>query len=229
MSIRTWAWYPTMGARPTCGWPISGNFCTSRAFWRSRAAGKRPWCEIRCARRISTGSVPGPISRTTRGSTFSSTPGRDRNSTGLRPSCCWPCARGLTGKWGGNPVAVALPRRDAYILGQWGDQCGDVVFAWDHGYVSGYYGQWRGIAGGGCVGAPNVFGAHHGGFLPTQSEASSSFGSWLLAGPGVKRGYERPVDKLGYIHAVDVVPTFCRILGAEPPRQAQGNGGAGSV
>ena len=123
---------------------------------------------------------------------------------------------------GRNPVAIALPRRDAYILGQWGDQCGDVVFAWDHGYVSGYYGQWRGIAGGGCVGAPNVYGAHHGGFLPTQSEASSSYGSWLLAGPGVKQGYERPVDKLGYIHAADVVPTFCQMLGAEPPRQAQG-------
>ena len=123
---------------------------------------------------------------------------------------------------GRNPVAIALPRRDAYILGQWGDQCGDVVFAWDHGYVSGYYGQWHGIAGGGCVGAPNVFGAHHGGFLPTMSEVSSSFGSWLMAGPGVKRGYERPVDKLGYIHAADVVPTLCRILGAEPPRQAQG-------
>lgn len=123
---------------------------------------------------------------------------------------------------GRNPVAVALPRRDAYLLGQWGDQCGDVVFVWDHGYVSGYYGQWRGIAGGGCVGAPNVYGAHHGGFLPTQSQTSSSFGSWLLAGPGVKQGYERPVDKLGYIYAADVVPTFCQMLGAEPPRQAQG-------
>ena len=67
-----------------------------------------------------------------------------------------------------------------------------------------------------------MYGAHHGGFLPTQSEASSSFGSWLLAGPGVKQGYERPVDRLGYIHAADVVPTFCQMLGAEPPRQAQG-------
>jgi arylsulfatase A-like enzyme len=44
----------------------------------------------------------------------------------------------------------------------------------------------------------------------------------LLAGPGVKRGYERPVEKLGYIHAADVVPTFCHLLGAEPPGQAQG-------
>ncbi len=123
---------------------------------------------------------------------------------------------------GRNPVAVALPRRDAWLLGQWGDQCGDVVFAWDHGYVSGYYGQWRGIAGDASVGAPNVYGAHHGGFLPTQSRDSSSFGSWLLAGPGVKAGYERPADKLGYIHAADVVPTFCHLLGAEAPAQSQG-------
>ena len=123
---------------------------------------------------------------------------------------------------GRNPVAVALPRRDAWLLGQWGDQCGDVVFAWDHGYVSGYYGQWRGIAGDASVGAPNVYGAHHGGFLPTRSRDSSSFGSWLLAGPGVKAGYERPADKLGYIHAADVVPTFCHLLGAEAPAQSQG-------
>ena len=123
---------------------------------------------------------------------------------------------------GRTPIAVALPRRDAYLLGQWGDQCGDVIFAWDHGYVSGYYGQWRGIVGGGAVGAPEVYGAHHGGFVPTQNELSSSFGSLLLAGPGLKRGYERPAEQLGYIHAVDVVPTFCYLLGAEPPAQSQG-------
>ena len=29
---------------------------------------------------------------------------------------------------GRNVIAIALPRRDAYILGQWGDQCGDVIF-----------------------------------------------------------------------------------------------------
>ncbi len=106
---------------------------------------------------------------------------------------------------GRNPFAIALPNRDAYLLGQWGDQCGDVIFAWDHGYVRGYYGQWRGIVGGGCVGAPEEFGAHHGGFVPTQSDISSSFGSFLLAGPGLKQGYERPAETLGYIHAADVV------------------------
>ena len=123
---------------------------------------------------------------------------------------------------GRTPVAMALPKRDAYLLGQWGDQCGDVVFAWDHGYVSGYYGQWKEIVGGGCVGAPSVFGAHHGGFVPTQSHISSSFGSFLIAGKGLKQGYERPSEKLGYIHAVDIVPTLCHILGVDPPAQAQG-------
>jgi predicted AlkP superfamily phosphohydrolase/phosphomutase len=123
---------------------------------------------------------------------------------------------------GRNPIAIALPRRDAYLLGQWGDQCGDVIFAWEHGYVSGYYGQWQGIVGGGSVGAPEVFGAHHGGFIPTQSEISSSYGSFFLAGPGLKKGYERPTDKLGYIHAADIVPTLCRIFGIEPPAQTQG-------
>ena len=123
---------------------------------------------------------------------------------------------------GRNVVAIALPKRDAYLLGQWGDQCGDVIFAWDHGFVSGYYGQWKGIVGGGNVGAPEVFGAHHGGFIPTSSDISSSFGSFLLAGPGLKEGYERPTDKLGYIHAADVVPTLCHIFGVAPPAQSQG-------
>ena len=123
---------------------------------------------------------------------------------------------------GRTPVAIALPKRDAYILGQWGDQCGDVIFAWEHGYVSGYYGQWEGIVGGGAVGAPKVYGAHHGGFIPTQSETSSSLGSLMLAGADIKKSYERPTETLGYIHAVDVVPTFCHILGVAPPAQSQG-------
>ncbi len=124
---------------------------------------------------------------------------------------------------GRTPIAIALPKRDAYLLGQWGDQCGDVIFAWDHGYVSGYYGQWKGIVGNGtAVGAPEVYGAHHGGFIPTRSDISSSFGSFLLSGPGLKKGYERPSETLGYIHAADVVPTFCHILGVSPPAQSQG-------
>ena len=80
----------------------------------------------------------------------------------------------------------------------------------------------KGIVGGAAVGAPEVYGAHHGGFIPTQSDISSSFGSFLLSGPGLKKGYERPSRTLGYIHAADVVPTFCHILGVSPPAQSQG-------
>ncbi len=123
---------------------------------------------------------------------------------------------------GSTPIAIALPKRDAYLLGQWGEQCGDVIFAWDHDYVSGYYTQWLGIEGGGNVGAPLVYGAHHGGFIPTDNGFSSTFGSFLLAGPGLKRGYERPAERLGYIHAADVVPTICHLLGVDPPAQSQG-------
>ena len=128
----------------------------------------------------------------------------------------------VDGETGNTVVAIALPKRDAYLLGQWGDECGDVIFAWDHDYVSGYYTQWLGIEGGGNVGAPLVYGAHHGGFIPTTNGFSSTFGSFFLDGPGLKKGYERPVDRLGYIHAVDVVPTFCHVLGVDPPAQAQG-------
>ena len=38
----------------------------------------------------------------------------------------------------------------------------------------------------------------------------------------LKRGMSVYYDSHGYIHAVDVVPTFCHILGAAPPAQSQG-------
>ena len=59
------------------------------------------------------------------------------------------------------------------------------------------------------------------GFLPIDNGFSSTFGS-LLAGPGLKQGYERPWDRLGYIQAVDVVPTPVLFLDIDPPAQSQG-------
>ena len=121
------------------------------------------------------------------------------------------------------PVAVALPKKDAHLIGQWGSQVGDVVFMWDSGYVSGYYGAWKSMVGGDCVGAPEEYGGHHGGIMPTtQTEITSNLGTFFLAGPGIKPGYERPVERLGYIKAVDVVPTVCHLLGIRPPAQSQG-------
>lgn len=123
---------------------------------------------------------------------------------------------------GQTPIAIAMPKRDAYLVGQWGEQCGDVVFVWNHGYVSGYLAQWKKIVDGGSVGAPEVYGAHHGGFLSTQNDISSTFATLMLNGPGLKKGYERPVEKFGYIHTADVVATLCRIFNVTPPAQSQG-------
>ncbi|RMF93166.1 MAG: hypothetical protein D6736_02175, partial [Nitrospinota bacterium] len=124
---------------------------------------------------------------------------------------------------GRTPIALALPKRDAYLLGFWGDQCGDVVFVNDFGYMHGYFGEWGGIKGGGTIGQPEWCGAHHGPQLPTARTAvASNLGCFLMMGPGVKQGYERPVERLGYVHMTQVVPTICHLLGIEPPRQAQG-------
>jgi hypothetical protein len=42
-------------------------------------------------------------------------------------------------------------------------------------------------------------------------------------GPGLKKGYRRPVDRLGYMHQTSVVPIVCHLLGIDPPDQCQGS------
>ncbi|MCY4437413.1 MAG: alkaline phosphatase family protein [Chloroflexi bacterium] len=120
------------------------------------------------------------------------------------------------------PVAVALPKYHAALFGCWGDQCGDIVYAMEDGFVSGYPG---GEAEGQdpYVFKPAEYGAHHGPYLPTARTALSSNLAFLLAhGPGLKSGYQRPVDRLGYVHLTSVVPLVSHLLGFEPPAQCQG-------
>ena len=120
------------------------------------------------------------------------------------------------------PVAVALPKYHAALFGSWGDQCGDIVYAMEDGFVSGYPG---GDAAGQdpYVFKPSEYGAHHGPYLPTARTAQSSNMAFLLShGPGLKEGYRRPVDRLGYVHLTSVVPVVCHLLGIEPPAQCQG-------
>lgn len=124
---------------------------------------------------------------------------------------------------GRTPIALALRKQDAYLLGFWGDQCGDVVFVNEFGYMHGYFGEWGGITGGGYIGQPEWCGAHHGPQLPTaRTEIASNLGCFLMMGPGIKKGYEPPVERYGYIHMTQIVPTICHLLGIEPPIHAQG-------
>jgi len=116
------------------------------------------------------------------------------------------------------PVAFALRKEDAGIVGMWGDQVGDIVLSFERGYV------WAGAEPGTAVSAPTGPIAAHGPQLPsTRTEVSSNMAAFVACGPGIKRGYTRPHEDLGYVRLVDVVPTVCHLLGIEPPAQCEGH------
>lgn len=120
------------------------------------------------------------------------------------------------------PIVVALPKKHAPLLGFWGDQCGDIVFLMDDGYVSGYPSE--DVPGQDpYVWVPESFGAHHGPYLPTaRTDISTNSAFFLGWAKGLKKGYERPVDRLGFMQQTDVVPIVCHLLGIDPPDQCQG-------
>jgi len=111
--------------------------------------------------------------------------------------------------------SLVLRREEAAMLGLWGNRVGDIIYAysptftWSH---SKYENPAR-IVGG----------AHHGPKPPTaETSISSNYAVFMIAGPGVKRGYVRPVNFLGPVFLVDIAPTIAHILGFPPPRHSQG-------
>jgi len=93
-------------------------------------------------------------------------------------------------------VSLALKRRDARVLGLYGEMIGDIVYALD-GRV----------------------GEQHGPFLPTSEwGVGSQKGLFIMCGPGVNRGQvlERTID------IVDIVPTICYLADLPIPAQAEG-------
>ena len=122
-----------------------------------------------------------------------------------------------------SPIAVALPKVHASLLGFWGEQCGDIVFIMEDGYVGGYPSSEAESSADPYVWAPAAYGGHHGPYLPTaRTELSSNMAIFIGRGPGLKQGYIRPVDELGFMHQRDVVSIVSHLLGIEPPAQAQG-------
>jgi predicted AlkP superfamily phosphohydrolase/phosphomutase len=130
---------------------------------------------------------------------------------------------------GKTPIAIALKKRDAAILGLWGDNVGDIIIVTDPDYTITM-----------LAGTPHasnkkvssktwtfpmagITNSCHGTQLLTcQSETSSHLGMFVIIGPRIKKGYERPPEKLGYIRMKDVAPTICHILNISPPSQSQG-------
>jgi hypothetical protein len=99
-------------------------------------------------------------------------------------------------KTGKRPVALALTKKDARLLGLYGNQIGDVVYA--------LY-PW--------------FGSQHGQILPTGEWGLGSLkGLLVFNGPGIKKG-GRLQRTCGL---TDIVPTICYALDLPVPETAEG-------
>ena len=98
---------------------------------------------------------------------------------------------------GKRPVALALAKRDARILGLYGDGIGDVVYA--------LY-PW--------------FGGQHGPILPTAEWGIGSLKALMsLTGPGIKKGHR--LQRTTWLP--DLVPTICYLMDLPMPAQTEGS------
>jgi len=114
-------------------------------------------------------------------------------------------------------VAFALRREDASIVGLWGEHVGDIVFAYSPGFTWGHIFL-------GSDGSVRVGGANHGPQVPTaETEISSNYATFMIVGKDIKKGYVRPIDRVGPVKLVDIAPTVSYILGIKPPRHCQGS------
>ena len=142
---------------------------------------------------------------------------------------------------GKTPVALALPKREAAILGWYGPDSGDIMVILEAGYVwdveahidaeiidaaieSDVAPHWHG------QGPSPVFSDHpppetaaHGHVLPTASTSvSSNMAILAMIGGPAARGYRRDPEKLGPAWLKDIAPTIAHLLGIEPPRHSSG-------
>jgi len=123
---------------------------------------------------------------------------------------------------GKHPIAVALRREDADVLGQGGERCGDVVYFFEKGYdtdpifggphsdqiTTPIFGPWHKLHAGG-----------HSPSFPTTAYSQSSLAAvCFTTGPGIRKGFHHE----GYIHLKDIAPTVCHLLGMEAPRNSEG-------
>jgi predicted AlkP superfamily phosphohydrolase/phosphomutase len=97
---------------------------------------------------------------------------------------------------GKRPIALALTKNDARILGLYGDKIGDVVYAVN---------PW--------------FGSQHGQILPTGKWGVGDLKALLtFTGPGIKKGHR--LQRNAWL--TDIVPTVCYLLDLPVPEHAEG-------
>lgn len=99
-------------------------------------------------------------------------------------------------KTGKRPIALALSKQDARILGLYGDYVGDVIYA-----------------------LHPEFGSQHGQILPTGEWGDGSLrGLLTFTGTGTKKGFRLKRN----VWLTDIVPTICYLMDWPLPEQAEG-------
>jgi predicted AlkP superfamily phosphohydrolase/phosphomutase len=131
---------------------------------------------------------------------------------------------------GNHPVAIALKKRDAALLGLWGDRVGDVIVLMNAEYTAQMDAP---LSADGRVlvkmgpseedddsSHSAVFQAVHGYTLPTSriGRGGSEAGVLIMAGAGLRRGVELGVPVPG----INVAPTVAHLLGIRPPANCEG-------
>ncbi|MDI9221186.1 alkaline phosphatase family protein [Pantoea sp. EA-12] len=107
-----------------------------------------------------------------------------------------------------NAVSVALRRDDAVALGFWGDCAGDIVFAYNTGFV------WGVSQNGEDICPVEEPGANHGPQKPTAETAlGSNYGVMLVYGKGIRHGYYRNRQQRGPYRMTDPAATLAHWLG----------------
>ncbi len=117
---------------------------------------------------------------------------------------------------GKRPIALALKKKDAQLLGFWGATTADIVTVFNGGWAAGV------PAEGKALGGPRDYAEHWCKLPSDRTEVSSDMAMFMIKGPGIKEGYERDPDRLGFMRLVDVVPTISHLMGFRPPEHSQG-------
>lgn len=118
---------------------------------------------------------------------------------------------------GRRAVALALKKRDAPLIGYWGEAAGDVQFIYNAGFV------WGELPPGRSIARTRIPSVNHGPQIPTTEKGlATNMGMLALWGSGVRRGYRRPDETVGPARMSDPAPTIAHLLGIDPPAQNEG-------
>jgi len=113
-------------------------------------------------------------------------------------------------------IALALAKRDAAILGYWGEESGDVLFMYNPGCT------WGVNPGYETVAASTALTTNHGAGIQTQDTGvTSNMGFMAACGPALRPGIKRDESVWGPIPVHQAGALVCRMLGLHPPAHSE--------